>query len=89
MASSELEVIQDMAPIHAPMSPPHQPPSPAQQPEHMFASTAMQALLPTPGATRVQCPERMKAPLDAPLRITLSQSISICLPTTTTFKLRT
>jgi hypothetical protein len=43
MAPLNLEVIQDIAPIHAPTSHPHQPQSPAREPEHMFASTAMQA----------------------------------------------
>jgi hypothetical protein len=43
MAPLKLEVIQDIAPIHAPTSHPHQPQSPAREPEHMFASTAMQA----------------------------------------------
>jgi hypothetical protein len=43
MASLQVEVIQDIAPIHAPTSHPHQPPSPAREPEHMFAKTAMQA----------------------------------------------
>jgi hypothetical protein len=43
MASLKLEVIQDIAPLHAPTSQPHQPPSPAREPEHMFAQTAMQA----------------------------------------------
>lgn len=39
----KLEVMQDIAPIHAPPWHSHQPQSPAQQPEHMFAATAMQA----------------------------------------------
>jgi hypothetical protein len=43
MVSLKLEVIQDIAPLHAPTSQPHQPPSPAREPEHMFAQTAMQA----------------------------------------------